>query len=232
MPEGRIAYRTVWLSDLHLGSRRCNGGAVARFLEAIEAETLYFVGDIIDGWAMRPRRPYWPASHSAALAAALRHAARARVVYIPGNHDAWLRALCGASPFGIEIAHHAVRVTALGARLLVMHGDELDRLPQAVARLGAALHERLARFRTIERAFAANPHPRFERAAAAEARRRGFDGIVCGHVHRPLIERVGGVLYCNIGDGVENCTALVERVDGTLSLVRYGTGRIVESETA
>ena len=238
-----LSFRTVFISDIHLGSADCQAGYLLDFLRATQCETLYLVGDIIDLIAMR-RRTHWPQSHTAVVKELVRKArAGTRVVYIPGNHDAELRALSGSRWAGIGIRRSAVHRLDDGRRFLIAHGDEFDdRIPlrpilRAAGDLGHALLLRLnrdcnrARRRLglrywplavkLKERFGQRYARAFELAVMREVKRRGFDGYVGGHLHVAGIRRKGRVLYCNDGDWVEHCTALVEHPGGWLSLMQW-----------
>jgi UDP-2,3-diacylglucosamine pyrophosphatase LpxH len=236
---------SVFMSDLHLGTRECQVQEIARFLRSIETDALYLVGDIIDLWSMR-RGIYWPAAHQEVLQLILAKArAGTRVVYVPGNHDDLARALVGSVLAGVEVHEHCVHTTARGLRMLVIHGDVFDgavRFSPLLKATGSALYSIalfVGRYVNLVRTIcgvrrwsmatwlksrvgnAMDYVRRFEQAAAHEARARGMDGIICGHIHRPHIEQMGAVLYCNDGDWVEHCTALVEDRNGVLRLWQY-----------
>jgi UDP-2,3-diacylglucosamine pyrophosphatase LpxH len=238
-------YRTVWISDLHLGTRGCKTSLLLDFLRAIEPGTLYLVGDIVDGQQMM-RSWYWNAGQNDVVQRILELArSGTRVVYLPGNHDALVRGYAGLSFGEIEIERDAVHTTADGRRLWVLHGDLFDPLsggPPWLLALGddaynAALflNRHLNRLRrrlgypywSLSRALkhrfkdAVAHMNRFETVLADEARSRSFDGVVCGHIHKAEIRDIGGVLYCNDGDWVESCTALVEQDDGRLEVVDW-----------
>jgi UDP-2,3-diacylglucosamine pyrophosphatase LpxH len=241
----RIAqqYRTIWISDTHLGTRGCKADYLLDFLRRTDARTIYLAGDIIDGWRLR-KSWYWPQSHNDIVQEMLRKVrAGTRVIYVPGNHDEWLRDYVSLHFGGIEVVDEAVHVTADGRRLLVIHGDWFD-LVVKHARWLALLGDHAYTF-----ALWANHHfNRMRRllgydywslsaflklrvknavqhiglvvdALSDEARRRELDGVVCGHIHHAEIRDVGGVLYCNDGDWVESCTALVEHFDGRLAIL-------------
>ncbi len=240
-------FRTLFISDVHLGTRGSKADMLARFLDETACDKLYLVGDIIDGWRLR-RSWYWDAHHDAVLRSILRHArAGAEVIYIPGNHDEMFRAWLpmGLEVAGVKLRKDATHTTANGRRLLVMHGDEFDsvvRYAKFLALLGdwaytAALT--LNRYFNAVRRRLGHPYwslsawlkrqvkeavkaiDRFEVALAGEARRRGFDGVVCGHIHQAEMRDISGVLYCNDGDWVESCTALVEHPDGRLEILDW-----------
>jgi UDP-2,3-diacylglucosamine pyrophosphatase LpxH len=240
-------YRTVFISDLHLGTRGCRSDFLGDFLRRMTCDNLYLVGDIIDGWRLR-KSWYWDVSHDEVLRQIVRHARSGAVVtYIPGNHDEMFREWLpmGLEIAGIRLCREAVHVTADDRRLLVLHGDEFDsvvRYARFLALLGdwaytVALGVNTW-FNAIRRSLgypywslsawlkrqvkeAVKAIDRFETAIAGEARSRGFDGVVCGHIHQAEMREVGGVLYLNDGDWVESCTALVEHHDGRLELVDW-----------
>ena len=241
----RKRFRTIFISDLHLGTPGCQAGALLDFLKAHPSEYLYLVGDIIDGWQLR-RNWYWPQSHNDVVQKLLKRARKGcRVVFIPGNHDEFARAFVGHSFGGVEVMLEAVHTTADGRRLWVMHGDYFDAVVQCarwLAIVGDNLYEftlKLNRHLNSLRARMGLPYwslsaylkhkvksalnyvTDFEVAVANEARRRGYQGVVCGHIHRAEMRDIDGVLYCNDGDWVESRTALVEHFDGTLELLHW-----------
>ncbi len=240
-------YRSVFISDTHLGTRGCRAEFLADFLHRIGCERLYLVGDIIDGWRLR-RSWYWDATHDEVLRLILRLARNGtEVTYIPGNHDEMFRAWLplGLEVAGIHLRPEAVHETADGRRLLVTHGDAFDsvvRYAKLLALLGdwaytAALvanrwfnaarrrlgypYWSLSAWLKRQVKGAVKAIDRFESALAGEARRRGLDGVVCGHIHHAEMRQVDGVLYINDGDWVESCTALVEHADGRLELIDW-----------
>ena len=241
------AYRAVFISDTHLGTRGCRSDFLADFLGRMSCDRLYLVGDIIDGWRLR-KSWYWDANHDEVLRLILRHAqSGAEVTYIPGNHDEMFRAWLpvGLEVGGIRLRNDAVHVTADGRRLLVIHGDEFDsvvRYAKFIALLGDGAYAgalAINRWFNVLRRHLGYPYwslsawlkrqvkgavkaiDRFEVALANEARRRGFDGVVCGHIHHAEMREVNGVLYMNDGDWVESCTALVEHHNGEFELVDW-----------
>jgi UDP-2,3-diacylglucosamine pyrophosphatase LpxH len=243
--DGQVRFRTIWISDLHLGSVGCQAHHLLDFLRHTESDHLYLVGDIIDGWQIR-RRWYWPQAHNDVVQKILRKARKGtRVIYIPGNHDEFGRHFLTLSFGGIEVRDEAMHVTADGRRLLVLHGDLFDAVVQRArwfAIVGDRLHTTvlhlnrwlnvlrarfgfsywsLARYLKVRVKNAVNYIVDFERAVAAEARRRGADGVVCGHIHKAEIRDIDGILYCNDGDWVESLTALVESDDGSLRVLHW-----------
>jgi UDP-2,3-diacylglucosamine pyrophosphatase LpxH len=241
-PEG---VRAVFISDVHLGTAGCQAVALLDFLKAYPSQSLYLVGDIIDGWQLR-RRWYWPQAHNDVVQKLLRRARKGcRVVFVPGNHDEFARAFIGQQFGGIEVLDEAVHTTALGQKLWVTHGDYFDGVVQCakwLAYVGDNLYEftlRLNRYLNHVRAKLGLPYwslsaflkhkvksalnyvTDFERAVARETRPRGYQGVVCGHIHRAEMREIDGVLYCNDGDWVESLTALVEHHDGRLEIVHW-----------
>jgi UDP-2,3-diacylglucosamine pyrophosphatase LpxH len=246
-PSATISYRSVFISDTHLGTRGCRSDFLADFLRRLKCQRLFLVGDIIDGWRLR-KSWYWDENHDEVLRLILGLArSGTEVIYIPGNHDEMFRAWLpmGLEVAGIKLLNEASHTTADGRRLLVIHGDEFDsvvRYAKFLALLGDgaytvalvvnrwfnALRRKLGYpywslsswlKRQVKEAVKAID--RFEVALAGEARRRGFDGVVCGHIHHPEMRQVNGVLYINDGDWVESCTALVEHQDGRLELLDW-----------
>ncbi len=242
---GKFRYRAIWISDIHLGTAGCQADLLLEFLKHTESTYLYLVGDIIDGWAMK-RRWYWRQWHNDVVQKVLRKARRGtQVTYIAGNHDEAARQFLGLGFGGILLADEVVHVTARGKRLLVLHGDQFDGVVQCarwLAYLGDFLYEvtlKLNRwFNWGRRKFnlpywslsqylkhkvknAVSFITAFEEAVAREAHKRGLDGVVCGHIHRPEIRDINGVLYCNDGDWVESLSALVETEEGELKIVTW-----------
>lgn len=234
--------RAAFISDLHLGTRECQAGEVVDFLRRVEMDELYLVGDIVDLWSMR-RGVYWPAAHQEVLKLILEKVrGGTRVVYVPGNHDELARSLVGSVLAGVEVHQECVHVTRSGQRLLVIHGDAFDaavRFSPLLKATGCALYSvflfggrgvnlirrllglsrwSLATWIKSRIGSALTYVRRFEHAAAGAAAARGFDGVVCGHIHRPHMAQIEGVLYCNDGDWVEHCTALIEDRNGVLSV--------------
>ena len=245
-PPPTLRVRTVWISDLHLGTPGCQAHALLEFLRNVECETLYLVGDIIDGWALR-RSWYWPQAHNDVVQKILRKARKGtRVVFVPGNHDEFARKYLDHSFGGVEVIGECTHVTADGRRLWVTHGDMFDGVIQcakwlayagdiayevtlkvnswynrARSRLGLGYWS-LSRYLKLKVKRAVSYVSEFENAVAREARRRGAHGVVCGHIHHAEIREIDGVLYCNDGDWVESLTALVEHPDGRLEILDYG----------
>jgi UDP-2,3-diacylglucosamine pyrophosphatase LpxH len=238
-------YRAIFISDLHLGTPGCQASALLDFLKLHPSEYLYLVGDIVDGWQLR-RRWYWPQSHNDVVQKLLRRARKGcHVVYVPGNHDEFARGFVGHQFGGIEVTEDAIHTTADGRNLWITHGDYFDAVIQCakwLAYLGDNLYEltlklnrHLNHWRTrlglpywslsaylkhkVKKAL--NYVTDFEVAVANEAKRRGHQGVVCGHIHRAEMRDINGTLYCNDGDWVESRTALVEHDDGRLELLHW-----------
>jgi UDP-2,3-diacylglucosamine pyrophosphatase LpxH len=238
-------FRTVFLSDVHLGTPGCRSGYLLDFLRSIRCEQLFLVGDIVDLEALA-LRAYWPPEHSAILAEVLRMAeSGTQVTYIPGNHDATMRALAGRTIGRVRVRRDAIHETADGRRLRVSHGDEYDphdygkrwlywvgeHAHRLVCWSGRGINAVRRRLRkpylpvslwVKQRIGRALRYIRaYEQRVADAARARGFDGHVCGHIHCGTLREIDGVLYLNDGDWVEHCTALVEAPDGALSLIQW-----------
>ena len=241
----RQRFRTIWISDVHLGTRGCNAAMLIDFLDRVDSDTLYLVGDIVDGWQLR-KRFYWPAAHNDVVWRLMKRAKRGtRVIYIPGNHDEVFRQFAGLDFGGVAIRRKAIHETADGRRLLVLHGDEFDAITLGhrwLAHVGDAAYVALMtlnrwvsavrrRFRMpywslskhakakVKNAVAFISH--FEEVVAHAAGMRGVDGVVCGHIHTAEVRQFGGVTYYNDGDWVESCTALVEHGDGRMELLHW-----------
>ena len=241
----RRHYRTIWISDVHLGTRGCNAKLLIDFLDHSDSDTIYLVGDIIDGWQMK-KKFYWPAAHNDIVWRIMKRARRGtKVVYIPGNHDEMFRQFSGMNFGGVEIRRKAIHETADGKRLLVLHGDEFDAIMLAhrwLAVVGDAAYITLMRLNTVVNAVRTRlglPYwslsktakhkvknavafiSRFEELVAHEAGLRGVDGVVCGHIHNAEQRSIDGIQYYNDGDWVEGCTALVEHQCGQMEILHW-----------
>jgi UDP-2,3-diacylglucosamine pyrophosphatase LpxH len=243
--ERPLQLRTLFISDVHLGARGCQAELLVDFLRRHDAETIYLVGDIVDGWRLK-RNWYWPPSHNEAVQAVLEKVRRGtRVIYIPGNHDEFLRDYIGSNFGGIEIRENAIHETADGQKLLVIHGDEFDVIVRhgrwlslfgdwayAAAlmintyvnivrrRLGFSYWS-LSAWAKMKVKNAVNFITNFEMALSREGRQRGVAGVICGHIHHPAMHSNFGIPYRNCGDWVESCTALAEDCDGRFELIRW-----------
>lgn len=244
-PAQRRRYRSIFISDLHLGTRGCRSDFLVSFLRGVECERLYLVGDIVDGWRLR-KSWYWDAGHDEVIRLVLRMARHGtEVTYIPGNHDELFRDWLGLEIAGVKLAREAEHLAADGRRFLVMHGDEFDgviRYAKLLAHMGDWAYDlalTLNRWFNAARRRLGYPYwslsqwlkrqvkeavkaiDRFETSLATEAKRRGLDGVICGHIHHAEMRMVQGVLYMNDGDWVESCTALVEHADGRFELLDW-----------
>lgn len=244
-------YRAVWISDVHLGTSPSRAGDLLDFLDQITADTIYLVGDIVDLKRLKVK-PCFPATHRAVLGRIIQIAqGDTRVVYVPGNHDFEFRMIAGREICGVQVLRETMHETAAGERLLVFHGDLLDgaiRKGTNLERFAAAAYTWLieadVRITTLRQRFGAEFSPvitniknrlnlaneyirRFEATAADYARARGFDGVICGHIHRPGIRMIDGVRYANDGDWVEHRTAIAEDHKGNLHLLRYKSSGIL-----
>jgi len=256
-PAPRLRVRTVWISDLHLGTPGCQAGPLLDFLREVECETLFLVGDIVDGWQLK-RQWYWPQAHNDVVQKLLRKARKGtRVIFVPGNHDEFARRYVGHDFGGIEVAEDWIHLTADGRRLWVVHGDLFDGVIQCarwLAYVGDSAYEwtlrmnrhlnslrarlglpywSLSRYLKLKVKRAVSYVGDFEAAVAREARKRGVHGVVCGHIHHAEIRDIDGILYANDGDWVESLTALVEHADGRLEIIDWGrssAGAVVAEE--
>ncbi len=238
-------FRTLFLSDFHLGSVGCRADLILDFLDHHDADTYYLVGDIVDGWRLK-RNWYWPEQHDAVVRKLLRKARTGtRVVYLPGNHDDFLREFVGSAFGGIRVVDRLVHETADGQRLLVIHGDEFDIVARRAPWLTPVGHGFAVATQKVNRLLnrlrfslglpygsfscwaktkaksAVNFIGDFEEALIGEARRTGVDGVVCGHIHHAKIVDLPDLRYINTGDWVENCTAVAEHHDGRLEMIRW-----------
>lgn len=238
-------YRSLFLSDVHLGTRFCQAEALLEFMRVHDAETIYLVGDIVDGWQLKSSW-FWPQFHNDVVQKLMRKVRKgARVIYVPGNHDEFLREFCGVNFGGIEIHETIVHEAADGKRYLVIHGDMFDvvmRHAKWLALLGDGAYQLamwLNRYVNIVRRRlgftywslsawakmrvknAVNFIGKFETVVAEEAARHGVDGVICGHIHSAAHREIDGLTYINTGDWVESCTAVVEHHDGRMELINW-----------
>ena len=238
-------YRTLFISDIHLGTRGCQADRLLEFIRHIDADTIYLVGDIVDGWALRSTW-YWPQAHNDVVQKLLRKARKgARIIYIPGNHDEFLRDYYGTHFGGVEVAESAIHTAADGRHYLVTHGDLFDiviRHARWLAYLGDKAYDwaiaantvfnklrrglglqywSLSQWAKYKVKNAVNFIGEFEKTLAAEASRRGLDGVICGHIHHAAVRDDYGFTYINCGDWVESCTAIGERFDGRFEIINW-----------
>ena len=255
-PRQRMQFRTIWISDIHLGTPGCNADLLMDFLKSIECETLYLVGDIIDAWRLR-KGWYWPPRHNDVVRRILKMAKHGtHVVYVPGNHDEVLRDYAGLAFGDVTVAGEVIHETADGRRLLVLHGDQFDSVvlyAKWLAFLGDSAYEFLLKANRVVNFFrrrfglpywslAAHMKKRvknavsfiskFEEVVARAAAERHVDGVVCGHIHSAEIREFGDIIYYNDGDWVESCTALVEHADGRIEIIDWAERKRIEAMEA
>lgn len=245
MNKNELNFRTIWISDVHLGTPGCQANYLLDFLKTHESETLYLVGDILDGWHLK-KGWYWPQTHNDVVQKILRKGRKGtRVVFIPGNHDESVRQFIGLSFGEIEVHEDAIHTLANGKRLWVTHGDLFDGVMQHarwLAYVGDSAYTVILKLNRWFNAIrvrmglpywslsqylkhqvknAVNFISAFEHVMTEEARRRDCDGVVCGHIHKAEIREINGILYANDGDWVESLTALVEDFDGNLKIIHW-----------
>ena len=238
-------FRTVWISDIHLGTKDCKAKELLEFIKHCRAKKIYLVGDIIDGWALK-KRWFWPQEHNDVIQKLLRQARKGtEVIFIPGNHDEFARQFCGLNFGGIQVRHDDVHVTADGKKIWVTHGDLYDNIMQ-YARWLAFIGDRAYTFALwLNRAFnrirlklnypywslsqylkhkvkaAVSCITAFEDLLIREAKNKQCDGVVCGHIHKAELRSIDHVTYANDGDWVESMTALIENHDGSLQIIDW-----------
>jgi len=246
-------YRAIFISDLHLGTKRAQTTALLDFLRCTESDQLYIVGDFIDNWSLR-KAWYWDQLHNDVMQKLLRKARKGtKLVYIPGNHDENFRNFLNLRFGRVAVLEETVHVTAKGKRYLVLHGDKFDgvvRFAPWLAKLGDTAYElsmdlnkglnAIRRFfrlpywslsaylkNRVKKAVEFISH--FEEAVVRDAKSRNCDGVICGHIHTPEDRMIDGIHYLNDGDWVESCTALVEHRDGRFEILNWNNPRIAQS---
>ncbi len=252
-------YRTLFLSDVHLGTRGCQADLLLDFLKYNEADTVFLVGDIIDGWRLKSGW-YWPQSHNDVVQKLLRQVRKGvKMYFVPGNHDEFARDFTGIFFGGVEVLEHAFHTTADGKRLLIIHGDQFDvvvKHARWLAFLGDWAYDfalwanlwlnkirrslgfsywSLSAWAKLKVKNAVSFIGAFEEALTDAARRHHADGVVCGHIHHAAIRDMDGIMYVNTGDFVESCTAVAEHQDGRLEILRWqstAAERLAASATA
>ena len=241
----RQRYRSIWISDIHLGTKGCQADLLLDFLKHTESKYLYLVGDIIDGWRMK-RAWYWTQAHNDVIQKILRKARKGtRVIYVPGNHDENFRDFTNHRFGRVAVLYETIHTAADGKRYLILHGDRFDgviKYAKWLAFLGDNAYNAAITvngwFNNVRKIFglpywslsaflkhkvknAVEFISKFEEAVVEEARRRGTDGVICGHIHTAEMRDMDGITYCNDGDWVESCTALVEHEDGKMEILRW-----------
>jgi UDP-2,3-diacylglucosamine pyrophosphatase LpxH len=249
-------FRAIFISDVHLGTPGCQAERLLEFLRQTESDELYLVGDIIDGWQLR-RRWFWRQSHNDVVQKVLRKARKGtHVIYVVGNHDEAMQQFEGLAFGGIQVAREAVHLARDGRLFLVTHGDRFDAVVQNarwLAHLGDGAHRlvlhanhwfnrararlglpywSLAQFLKLRVKNAVNYIGEFERALASEARRRRYDGVICGHIHKAEVREIEGIAYANSGDWVESLTALVETEAGEFRVIDWKAARLAPQAAA
>ncbi len=238
-------YRTLFISDIHLGKRGCQADLLLDFLRYHDADTIYLVGDIIDGWALKGGW-HWPQSHNDVIQKLLRKVRKGtKMIFVPGNHDEFARDYLGMNFGGVEVVDSAIYEMATGKKFLIIHGDQFDIVvshAKWIALLGDWAYEVALSanhwFNKARRAMgfqywsfsawakhkvkdAVNFIGSFEKTLADEARKQGAEGVVCGHIHHAVIREIDGITYVNTGDFVESCTAVAEHADGRLEILHW-----------
>jgi UDP-2,3-diacylglucosamine pyrophosphatase LpxH len=241
---------------VHLGTRGCQAESLLEFIKHHDAETIYLVGDIVDGWQLK-RGWYWPQPHNDVVQKLLRKARKGtRIIFVPGNHDEAFRDYCGTHFGGVEVMMEAIHIAADGKRMWVVHGDQFDSVVKYhawLAHLGARAYVVLLHLNVlvhrVQRLFgmpywslsaylkykvknAVQFIDKFECVLAETAKIRGFDGVICGHIHHAEVRRIADVLYVNDGDWVESCTAAVEHDDGRFEIIRWPDERLQLAQLA
>ena len=248
--------RTIFISDVHLGTKGCKAELLNSFLKAHRCENLFLVGDIIDGCRISSTKWYWPSAHNRVVRQILRKSEKEKtnVFYVVGNHDEFLREYIAEHNFemgNIKVVNEFRHETAKGENLWVIHGDAYDGITRHhrwVALAGDAGYNFLLWsnrwFNGIRRAFnlpywslsKAIKHKvkkavsyifEYENTVARETAKRKLDGVVCGHIHHAEMKTINGIRYYNCGDWVESCTAIVEDMAGNLDIVTW-TGSDVD----
>jgi UDP-2,3-diacylglucosamine pyrophosphatase LpxH len=246
MADEEVRYfRTLFISDVHLGSKAAQAEFLLSFLKHHDAQKIYLVGDIVDGWRLR-RSWHWPQEHNDVIQKILRKSRKgSRVIYIAGNHDEFLREFQGVHFGGIEVMDRDIHETADGRKFLIIHGDQFDVVVhnyRKIAYLGDWAYDAAISINVVMNKIrnllglpywsfsswakvrvkeAVNFIGAFQKVVAEEAKRTGADGVICGHIHHATIEEMNGITYINTGDWVESCTAVGENEDGTFELLSW-----------
>lgn len=244
--EKNTGYKSVFISDLHLGSKHCNSEKLLSFLDSLETEKLYLVGDIVDGWRLQ-KKWYWPNKHNKIVKKLMKIAKHSEVIYVTGNHDEFLRAIPDINIGSVPVYNRYDHVGVDGKKYLVTHGDMFDHLMRTrsgrwVMHLGDFAYDgliylnrfvngvrrmfnqqpwSLAKYLKRKAKLAANYIGDFELEMIRYCVKQGYDGVICGHIHSAKIKEIDGVTYMNDGDWCESCTALVEQHDGKFEIIQY-----------
>ena len=244
--ETNIGYKSVFISDLHLGSKHCNADKLLKFLDGLETEKLYLVGDIVDGWRLQ-KKWYWPNKHNKIVQKLIKIAKRSEVIYITGNHDEFLRTIPDINIGEVTVYNRFDHIGVDGKRYLVTHGDMFDHLMRTrggrfVMHLGDIAYDgllylnrlvnvlrkifnrppwSLAKFLKNKAKVAASYIGDFEQEMSTYCKKKGYNGVICGHIHHATIKNFDEVVYMNDGDWCESCTALVETKAGNFEIIQY-----------
>ena len=244
--ETNIGYKSVFISDLHLGSKHCNADKLLKFLDGLETEKLYLVGDIVDGWRLQ-KKWYWPNKHNKIVQKLIKIAKKSEVIYITGNHDEFLRTIPDINIGEVTVYNRFDHIGVDGKRYLVTHGDMFDHLMRTrggrfVMHLGDIAYDgllylnrlvnvlrkifnrppwSLAKFLKNKAKVAASYIGDFEQEMSTYCKKKGYNGVICGHIHHATIKNFDGVVYMNDGDWCESCTALVETKAGNFEIIQY-----------
>ncbi|WP_321396740.1 UDP-2,3-diacylglucosamine diphosphatase [Emcibacter sp.] len=249
LKENRRKYRSLFLSDIHLGTKGCKAELLLEFLKYHDADTIYLVGDIVDGWRLQ-KGWYWPQAHNDVVQKMLRKVRKGTTMYyVTGNHDEFLRDYLGDHFGGIEVVNEVIHEDATGKKYLVVHGDAYDGVllnARWLAKLGDWAYETalklnnlynfcrrklgfgywsLSAYLKLKVKNAVKFMTDFEDILAQEARKRDLDGVICGHIHHAQIKMIDEIVYMNDGDWVESCTALVENTDGSFEIINWAEER-------
>ena len=241
----QLTFKTIFVSDIHLGTRGCKAAFFLDFLKHTESDQLYLVGDIIDGWRLK-KNWFWTQAHNDVVQKVLRKARKGTdVIYVPGNHDAFARDFLDQAFGEIKVRRDAVHTAIDGRRLLVVHGDEFDGVmmhARWLAVLGDTAYTfalwlnnwfnsarrrvglpywSLSKYLKHKVKNAVSFIANYEQVMARMAKERGADGVICGHIHHAEMRDIDGISYFNDGDWVESCTALVEHFDGRWEILAW-----------
>lgn len=241
----KFQYRALFISDIHLGTSGCQADMLLSFLHEVDADYIYLVGDIFDGWRLK-KGWYWPQTHNNVVQRLLKMAKNgSNVIYIPGNHDEVMRSYLGTHFGGIEVRDRDIYTSVDGRKFLVIHGDQFDMVvmnAKWLAHLGDWAYATILRLNTyvnyLRRLWggqywslsrwaknqvksAVNFIGEYEKVLCSEAKKADVQGIICGHIHHPALEQIDDITYINTGDWVESCTAVIESHDGAIELVEW-----------
>ena len=239
--------RSIFLSDIHLGTKACQAGHLLNFLKEYSSEYVFLLGDIVDLWSMNRGGVYWSPEQNTFVQKMLRRSRHGeKVIFIPGNHDEAMREYVGSAFGDVKVVREHIHTASDGRKYLLIHGDEFDQVTlhhKWVAMLGDFAYDVLVNLnvylswlrRTLKISgywslagyakrqvkTAVNFIFDFEDSVIRHVRERGLDGVICGHIHWPMIKQIDGLAYINCGDWVDSCTAIVEHLDGNMELIHW-----------